>query len=434
MSFSRKLSRRRFSKLLGLPLIVSPQVLGWNNAAAANDRITLGVIGLGTMGKGHLYDEAWTYMEGGYISRDDVQVLAVCDVWKNQREENQDRVNQHYADTNRKGNYKACESYRDFRDLIAREDIDAVLITTPIHWHATMATLAARAGKDIYCEKPTAVTINESQITRKAVQENNVVYQAGTQQRSEYDGKFRSAAEYIRSGRIGEVKEVYAYRPGGGANWEKPVDEVKPVPEQLDWDLWLGPAPKRPYDGRWDAHFFGFGGINWGQHHYDIVQWSLGMDHTGPVEISVDEDGYAVYRYANGVKVYARPYPEMDMEQKISETGGAWFIGTEGKIAVDREHLISEPESILKEPLNEEDVHLFESPGHSVNFLNCIRSREKTVCHAEIAHHSVSVLLLGGIAQQLKRTLLWNPSSETFVEDDEANTMLSLAKREPWVI
>jgi predicted dehydrogenase len=424
----KQMNRRTFSKLLGLPLVVSPQILGWNHATAAGDRIGLGVIGLGTMGKGHLYDEAWTYMKGGYVNREDVQVLGVCDVWKNKREENQDRINQHYSNIKRKDS-KDCQAYRDFRELLANDDIDAVLITSPIHWHATMAVMAARAGKDIYCEKPTGVTIHESRQMQKAVKENNVIYQAGTQQRSEYEDRFRIAAEYIRSGRIGEVKEVYAFCPGGGAVWDQPAGEKKPIPEDLDWDLWLGPAPERQYEGRWDAHFYGFGGINWGQHHYDIVQWSLGMDGNGPVEIWVEE-GAAVYRYENGIVVYARPYPGT----QISETGGAWFIGTEGKIAVDREHLLSEPESILNTPLKNEDVHLFKSPGHSVNFIECMRSRKKTVCNEDIAHRSVSVLLLGGIAQRLDRKLQWDPVKEIFIGDDEANAMLDLPKRAPWVL
>ena len=426
---NKKITRRSFSKLLSLPLIVSPQVLGWRHATAANDRIGLGVIGLGTMGKGHLYDEAWTYMKGGYINREDVQIVGVCDVWKTRAEENQDRINQYYVNKKRTEGYKACEAYRDFRDLLANDDINAALITTPIHWHATMAVFAAQAGKDIYCEKPTAVTIHESQAVQKAVTEHKRVYQAGTQQRSEYEGRFRIAAEYVRSGRIGQLKEVYAFRPGGGAAWDVPAGEEKPLPVGFDWDLWLGPAPKREYEGRWDAHFFGYGGINWGQHHYDIVQWTLNTDETGPVELSVEEGG-AVYRYANGVVVYARPYPGSN----ISETGGAWFIGTEGKIAVDREHLISEPASILETPLKENDVHLFKSPGHSVNFIECIRSRELPVCNQHIAHHSVSVLLLGGIAQQLNRKLTWDPQKEMFINDDEANKLLDLPKREPWVL
>lgn len=422
------MNRRTFSTLLGVPLVVTPQILGWKHATAASDRIGLGVIGLGTMGKGHLYDEAWTYMKGGYVNREDVQVLGVCDVWQNRREENQDRINQHYSNR-KKTESNDCQAYRDFRDMLANDDIDAVLITTPIHWHATMAVMAARAGKDIYCEKPTGVTIRESQIMQRAVRENNVIYQAGTQQRSEYEDRFRIAAEYIRSGRIGEVKEVYGFRPGGGAIWDQPAGEEKPIPDGLDWDLWLGPAPERQYEGRWDAHFYGYGGINWGQHHYDIIQWSLGMDGNGPVEI-FNEEGAAAYRYENGTVVYARPYPGT----KISETGGAWFIGTEGKIAVDRENLLSEPDSILKTSLDSDDVHLFDSPGHSVNFIECMRSRKKTVCNEDIAHRSVSVLLLGGIAQQLNRTLQWDPLKEKFINDNEANAMLDLPKRAPWVI
>lgn len=413
--------------ILAAPWVIPITALGQGGTVAPSDRVTMGFIGLGTMGSGHLFGEAWTYLPGGYVNRSDAQVLAVCDVWKEKREKVCDRVNSFYRNKYGRDNFPACEIYSDFRDVLARKDIDAVLIATPIHWHATMTVLAAQAGKDIYCEKPTAVSIKESQSAVKAVLENKRIFQAGTQQRSEYEGKFRTVCEYVRNHRIGKLKEIYAGIAGGGVTWQKELGEEKPIPDGFDWDLWLGPAPKIPYTGRSDAHYFEFGGLNWGQHHYDIVQWVLDADRTGPVELNVENDA-AVYRYANGVVVHGGMCPG----QTIGSTGGGWYIGTEGKIGVDREHLVSDPASILEKPLGEKDIHVYYSNSHSGNFLDCVRSRKPCICDVETAHRAVSVLLLGGIVQQLKRKLIWDPKKEVFVNDDEANKMLTLEKRAPW--
>ncbi|HXJ44605.1 MAG TPA: Gfo/Idh/MocA family oxidoreductase, partial [Bryobacteraceae bacterium] len=209
----------------------------------------MGFIGVGTQGGGHLLGGAWTYVAGGYAGRKEVQVLAVCDVWQDRRERACQRVNDHYSQVYGKGNYAACQPYTDFRYVLDRQDIDAVLIATPAHWHATMAVMAAQAGKDIYCEKPTAVTIREGQGVLAAVRRYGRVYQAGTQQRSEYEGKFRRACEFVRSGRIGKLKEIYAYRDGGGIFWPPRFGPGKPVPAGFDYDLYLGPAPMIPFNG-----------------------------------------------------------------------------------------------------------------------------------------------------------------------------------------
>lgn len=437
MGRMKNLNRRSFLRqsgsALGImaasPLILPSRVLGKDGETAPSERVTMGFIGLGTMGYGHLFGEAWTYLPGGYIARKDVQVLAVSDVWRNKMNDIREKINRTYADQAATSGYQSCEAYGHFRDLLAREDIDAVMITTPIHWHATMSIMAAEAGKDVYCEKPTAVTVQESQAMVKAFRKNNRIFQAGTQQRSEYEGKFRTACEYIRSGRIGKMQNIYAFREGGGVIWPVESGEAQPIPDGFDWDLWLGPAPKIPFQGRADAHLFGYGGINWGQHHYDIVQWALDADRTGPVELYLDE-GSAAYRYANGVTVYGRPYPG----QQIGETGGGWFIGTEGKIGVDRENLVSDPPNILEKPLGKDDVHLYKSESHSGNFLECIKTRKQPICGIETAHRAASVMLLGGIVQQLQRPLHWDPKKEQFIDDDEANQLLTISKREPWIV
>ena len=367
-------------------------------------------------------------MTGGYAARKDVQVLAVCDINRDHRESATRRVNQNYAQTLGQGNYKSCEGYVDFRQVLDRADIDAVLIATPAHWHAVMAVMAAQAGKDIYCEKPTSVTVKESQAVLTAVRRYGRVYQGGTQQRSEYNARFRHACEFIHSGRIGQLKEIYAWRDGGAIAWPKRFGTAKPVPDGYDWDLYLGPAPWFPYDGTVNgAHPFDIGELNWGQHHYDIVQWAAQADSTGPVELFMNE-GRTAYKYASGVVVYGKPYPG----EKVGGDGGACFVGTDGRIAVDRGNLVSYPEEVVRDPLRPDEVHLYHSESHSGNFLDCVRTRKRTIVDVNIAHRAASALLLGGVEKQLQRPLKWDPVAEQFIGDDEANRLLSIAHRPPW--
>ncbi len=429
------LTRRRFLRqtaqavgaALATPSLIPASALGRDGAVPPSERITMGFIGVGTQGGGHLLGGAWTYVTGGYAGRKDVQVLAVCDVWRDRRERACQRVNDHYADAYGQDNYRPCEAYTDFRQVLDRPDIDAVLIATPAHWHATMAAMAVAAGKDVYCEKPTAVTVRESQAMLAAVRRYGRVYQAGTQQRSEYGGKFRLACELVRSGRIGKLQSIYAYRDGGAIFWPQRFGPGRPLPETLDWDLYLGPAPWLPYDGNTGAHRFDIGELNWGQHHYDIVQWAADADATGPVEIFMRGDRSG-YKYASGVVVYGEAYPG----EPVGGEGGACFVGTEGRIAVDRSALVSDPPDIVREPLRPNDVHLYRSDSHSGNFLECVRTRKRPICDADIAHRANSALLLGGVAKQLLRTLKYDPQAEQFLNDDEANRLLSIAKRPPW--
>ena len=428
-------SRRRFLRqtaaavgaAFAAPTIIPISALGRNGLIAPSERVTMGFIGVGHQGGGHLLGGAWTYVAGGYAGRKDVQVLAVCDVWRDRRESACQKVNAHYAEVSGQGTYQACEAYTDFRHVLERKDIDAVLLATPAHWHATMAAMAAAAGKDIYCEKPSAVTIRESQAMLAAVRRYGRIYQAGTQQRSEYGAKFRLACEFVRSGRIGKLQSVYAYRDGGGIFWPKRFGPAKPIPEGLDWDLYLGPAPWLPYDGISSAHRFDIGELNWGQHHYDIIQWAADADETGPVELFMDGNRSA-YKYANGVVVYGKPYPG----EPVGADGGACFVGSAGRIAVDRDALVSNPPDIVREPLRPDEVHLYRNTGHANNFLDCVRTRKKPICDADIAHRAASALLLGGVAKQLQRTLKWDPQAEIFPNDEQANRLLSIAKRPPW--
>ena len=431
------ISRRRFLRrsvvavgaAMTMPIIIPASAIGRGGARSPSERITMGFIGVGGQGTGHLLGGAWTYVPGGYSARRDVQVLGVCDAWKDRRENATRRVNENYAQILGKGTYRACEAYRDYRELLARTDIDAVLIASPIHWHGVMAVVAAQAGKDIYCEKPIAITIRESQAIKDAVTRYGRVFQAGTQQRSEYGGKFRRACELIRNGAIGELKEIYGCRPGGTFEWKRFGPE-KPVPEGLDWDLALGPAPWQPYGGVVHGHMFvGPGDINWGPHHYDIIQWVLDADRSGPVELYFEKN-VLQYRYANGVVVHAEHFPG----DSTGSSGGGRFIGTEGWIAVDREHLTASSNSILERSLDPNGPRVYHSDSHSGNFLDCVRTRQRTICDVETAHRSISAVLLGGIATQLQRPLKWNPQLEQFENDAEANRLLSTAFRVPWVI
>ena len=412
---------------LAVPNLVPAQVLGRDGLVPPSERVTMGFIGVGGQGSGHLLGGAWTYLAGGYTARPDVQVLAVCDVWRDRRERAKQRVNEHYAKTAGAGKYTACEAYVDFREVLARPDIDAVLIATPAHWHATMAVMAAKAGKDIYCEKPSAITVREGQAVLEAVRRYGRVYQAGTQQRSEYEGRFRIACEMVRNGRVGRLQSIYAYREGGAIAWPVRLGKAQPIPAELDWDLYLGPAPELPYDGNTGAHRFDIGELNWGQHHYDIVQWGAAADETGPVELWI-EQGKTAYRYPSGVTVFGMPHPA----EKVGMDGGVSFVGTEGRITVDRGNLVSEPAEILRHPVLPSDQHLYRAESHSGNFLECVRTRKQPICDANVAQRSSGALLLGGVVKQLQRPLKWDPVRQEFPGDDEANRLLSLSQRAPW--
>jgi len=259
-----------------------------------------------------------------------------------------------------------------------------------------------------------------------AVRRYGRIYQAGTQQRSEYGGKFRQACEFVRSGRIGKLKEIYGYRDGGGIAWPARFGKGRALPKGFDYDLFLGPAPEIPFNGNIGPHPFDIGELNWGQHHYDIIQWGANADDTGPVEIFIRNDRSG-YKYASGVVLYGEGYPN----EPVGAEGGACFVGTDGRIAVDRSNLVSDPPDIVREPLRPEETHLYHSESHSGNFLQCVRSRQPTICNADVAHRAASALLLGGVAKQLGRGLKWDPNAERFLGDDEANRLLTIAKRPP---
>jgi len=423
-SGSRLTRRQALRRCLGAigasiaaPVVVRASALGRDGAEPPSERIGMGFVGLGGQGSGHLFGGAWTYLPGGYLGRKDVQVLGVCDVQQKRADEAKARAQRQY-DT-------VVTAYTDIRDMLLSDDIDAVLIAASYHAQGFMSMLAARAGKDVYCEKPFTFSIRWGRATVEAVRRHGRVFQGGAQQRSEYEGRFRRAVELIRGGAIGKLKTVYANAGGGGLQVPPPGNDDRPAPPDVNWDAYVGPLPWFPYTGNTSGHAFGTGSINWGPHHYDIVQWGIGADDTGPTEIALEKDT-VVYRYANGVEVFGCPPPGQQ-----GGSGGATFVGTDGTINVHREVLTSDPPDVLRRSPGPEG-RVYQSDSHSGNFLECIRTRQRTICDVEVFHRASSALLLGGIATQLRRKLTWDPKREEFVGDDEANRLLSLAPREGW--
>lgn len=351
--------------------------------AAPNSRINMGFIGLGGQGTGHLLGGAWTYVPGGYVAREDVQVRAVCDVRQERRESARQRCNQMYAQRTGQGSFREVQAYNDFRELLARPDIDAVLIAVPYHWAAPLSLMAMRAGKDVYCEKPIAITVREGQALIETARRFGRIYQAGTQQRSEYGGRFRIACEWVRNRRIGDLKEVYAYGiPGAFFPDPWTTEKSLPVPAGFDWDLWFGPLPWRPFQGEAGHALPGcfVGDVNWAPHRYDIVMWTVNPDPAAPVEIE-PVGGGVDYHFDRGVVVHSREFPG----EPVGGNGGACFVGTQGRIAVDRGGLVSYPSTILKQSLRPEDARVEHVTSHSGNFLECIRTRRPAICHPETA-------------------------------------------------
>lgn len=431
-------TRRHFLKrglaatACAFPAIVPGRALGLDGAVAPSNRVALGFIGMGKMAR--------TLLES-FRGRDTVQVLAVADVERGRRERAAAETNDFYAARFAETAYQSCEHYNDFRELCARPDIDAVVITTPNQWHALNAVEAARNGKDIYLEKPLARTIAEGQAIVRAVRRYGRILQVGSQQRS--DANFRFACELVRNGRIGQVHSVHVNVGGPPAEDYLPAD---PQPEGLDWDFWLGPCPWRPYsavlcppatyDGwpRWRHYreYAGGGMTDVGAHHFDIAQWGLGTDHTGPVEITppgVNGAERLTYRYANGVRMFHGGAGGGGRGAAVE------WIGDRGAVRVNREqYLETDPVSLKYELIGAGEVRLYRSPDHHENWLEGIRTRRECVCTAAIGHHTATVCHLGNIAYWLKRRLEWNPEGERFVNDPEANRLLSRPMRGPWVL
>lgn len=406
--------------VMAFPAIVPSSVFGAN---APSNRIVMGAIGVGSQGTGDMR---------GFLGKSEVQMVAVCDVEKAHRDQAKQLCDEKYDNGD-------CTSYLDFRELIGRGDLDAVMLAMPDHWHAIPAIAAARAGLDIHGQKPFARSIREGRAMCDTVHRYGRVWQTGSQQRSDYN--FRRACELVRNGRIGKILKIEVGLPTGGGT---DVKAVAQVPEGLDWDFWLGPAPHVPYRGvlhwnwRWIMDYSGGQLTDWAGHHIDIAHWGMGWDYTGPVEIegrgNYPQDGiYNVpteYRfnctYANGIV--------MTVANNQQLTQGAKWYGEKGWIHVSRGGLSASNEKILKEEIGPDEIRLYDSRDHKQNFLDCVKSRKLTICPAEVGLRSISVALLGEIAMLTGRKIKWNPDTEEIAGDPEASALLGRSYREPWVL
>jgi len=435
MSVKERITRRNFLKkttglaacAVAFPYVVPSSALGKAGTIAPSNRIVMGAIGVGGMGTGDMR---------AFLGKKEVQMVAVCDVDKEHRDRAKRMVDKKYKNND-------CKTYLDFRDLIARGDLDAVQLALPDHWHAIPAITAARAGLDIHGQKPLARTIHQGRTICNAVKRYGIVWQTGSQQRS--SEKFHRACELVRNGRIGKVHRVEVGLPDGKGTGLKPLE---PVPDGLDWNFWLGPAPKRPYWGfgnsrchwnwRWIMDYSGGQLTDWAGHHIDIAHWGLGLDYTGPIEI----EGRGVYprdglynvpiaykftcKYADGLEMTVA-----NDSQQPKGRGPVWY-GEKGWIHVNRGGLWAEPKSVLKEVIGPNEIHLYKSRDHKQNFLDCVKTRRLTIAPAEVGHRSISVALLGEIAMLTGRKLKWNPEEERFINDEQANRMLFRPMRSPW--
>jgi predicted dehydrogenase len=435
----------------GFPAIVPSSVFG---AAAPSKRINVGAIGTGRISRGHDMPGIWR--------NDGARIVAVCDLDSKRLDEAKALVNGQYSKTTGKP-YDGVLGYGDYRALLANKDIDAVVISTPDHWHAIIAIHAVEAGKDVYLQKPASLTIAEGRALSDAVHRSGRIFQIGSQQRSWPQGQFRRAAELVRNGRIGELKTVEVGLPGDPTGKDEPV---MPAPPNLDYDAWLGSTPVVPYTenrvhpqngygrpGWLRCEQFGAGMITgWGAHHIDSAHWGMDTEYTGPIEVSGSAefpasglwDVHGPFKteavYANGVRmIVSGEFPN-----------GIKFIGTEGWVFVSRgnepvtssdpvakqfvQPLAASDPRILSSVIGPDEVKLPDSRDHHGNWLAAIKSRKQPIAPVEIGHRACSACLVHHIAMRAKRKLLWDPLKERFKNDDEANALLSRPQRWPYVI
>ncbi len=428
------------------PTIIPGNALGLSGRPAPSNRIAVAVIGTGNQGFNDIRS---------FLRDDRVQFVAVCDVnresagyWEGKiggREPARRLVDELYAEKKTSEAHHACESTADFREILGRRDIDAVEICTPDHWHALMVVAACKANKDIYCQKPLSLTVAEGRVMSDAVNRSKVVFQTGSQQRS--DARFRRACELVRNGRIGELRTVRVGLPTGRQDYAKTGDRKKPepVPQGFDYNMWLGPAPDAPYaparchvNFRWIYDYSGGQVTDWGGHHPDCAQWGMGTELTGPIEIRNAKGVFPPDELWNTATEYTfEAVYENGVTMIISnkERTGVTFEGTKGKIHVDRDKIEADPGSVLDSKIGPEGIHLYKSDNHFRNFIDCVISRQPTAAPVEVGHRSITICHLGNIAMRLNRERLrWDPRTEQIIGDDEAAKMLSRSYRTPWAL
>ena len=416
---------------------------------AAGSRINVGLIGFGTIA------HATT---PNFLSDPRVQIVAVADPvselpnygyggeYTGGRLKGKRLVEEYYAQE-AKGGYKGCRVYEDFREMLAKEDLDAVVINTPDHWHCAVAVHAARLGKHIYGQKPLALTVGEGRRIADEVKANGIVWQTGSQQRSAV--YFRTACEFIRNGRIGRLKSIKVTIPGGHKNWSQLAARNTPekVPAELNYDLWLGPAPERPYvpalqQLNWRHNYAFSGGMvtDWGAHHIDIVQWALGMDGSGPSRIEVHSatlpPATDLYNTATDFNFDAIYPGGLRLNVSNAEENGILFEGEDGRsVFVNRETLEMTPKELRREKIKDNEIHLYESNLHERNFVDCIYEKREPIAPIEVGHRSITIAHLANIAIRLKRPALdWDPVTERFTGDEQANAMLQRPMRAAYAV
>ncbi len=457
-----RLTRRGFlgraataSGAVAAPWIVPASVLGADGATAPGNRIGVGLIGIGVMGRGHL---------AVLTGRADVQLLAVCDVDAERRDAAKAAVEAAYAAQRASGTYRGCAACTDYREILARPDIDAVVIVTPDHWHSPLAMEAARAGKDIYCEKPVSLTVDESRRLVETVRRHGRVFQTGTQYRS--IARIRRVCEFVRAGGIGKVKSAFTiwakvHVPGGKPDYvpQDPHLPEDPVPAGLDWDRWVGPAAWRPYNAAYHRNpppgvvpwvfcdAFGAGAVTgYHSHAADVIQYALGVETGGPVDIvhpSTGEFPTLTCRYANGTLLHhvdhwglvKSVYKAVPASARLEGNFGGVFVGERGWLTSmsggGSGPIEGAPESLFEEMAiaARGETH---ANNHHDNWVECIRTRARPSSHEEIGHRSASLGHLVGLSYRLGRSLKWDPVREVFIGDDTANRLLSRAARPPW--
>ncbi|MGD0596643.1 MAG: Gfo/Idh/MocA family oxidoreductase [Sedimentisphaerales bacterium] len=409
---------------MAIPYIVPSSVFGSSGAVAPSNKLHVGMIGVGSQG---------TWDMRGFLDKPEALVVAVCDIDVKHQKAAKAEADLKYGNSD-------CKTYLDFRDVIARSDIDIIATAVPDHWHSIPAIMAAQAGKDIHGQKPLARTIREGRAICDAVKRYGRIWQTGSWQRSVYN--FRRACELVRNGRIGKVHTVEVGLPTGSTRGN---ESIKPVPEGVDWDMWLGPAPWVPFRGilhwdwRWIMDYSGGQMTDWAGHHIDIAHWALDLERTGPVEIegkgtypldgifNVPYQYKVTTKYANGLTMI------IANDRQLPHGMGTCWYGDKGWLHVTRDEPIhANPKSVVDEVIGPNEIHLYESKDHHQNFLDCVKSRRETITPAEVAHRSLTPALLGEIAMLTGRKLKWDPEKEVIVGDEEANRMLSRPMRSPW--
>jgi myo-inositol 2-dehydrogenase/D-chiro-inositol 1-dehydrogenase len=435
--------------IAAFPLIVPSRVLGKD---APSNKINIGQIGCGRIARSHDLP--------GTMQHDVARVMAVSDLDSNRMKDGKKLVEGYYARKTGSAGSVDVKMYGDFRDMLQNPDIDAVVISTPDHWHSQPAIQAALAGKDVYLQKPTSLTVVEGRLLSNVIHKQGVILQVGTQQRS--SAQFRVAAELVRNGRIGKLHTVKVGLPGDPPG---PEAAPMPVPENLNYDMWLGSTPYVPYTetgvhpqkgygrpGWLRREQFGAGMISgWGQHHFDSAAWGMDTEHTGPltVEAQAEFPKSGLWNVHGDFKVKAVYKDDLTMYVSGNYTNGIRYEGTDGWIFVSRGNYVasaSDPVSkknsakaldasdskILNSKIGDNEIHLYRSSEQHGNWLDCIQSRKQPISPVEIGHRACTVCLISHIAMKLDRPLYWNPKIERFANDDQANGMLSRPQRYPY--